>query len=161
VPKIVLNTFGSFGDLHPYLAIAIELKRRGHHPVLATSEIYRKKVEAEGVSFAAVRPDIGELMDQAGFLKLLWDRKYGTKYLIRDYLIPASPNPTKTSHQFVKMRPSANPLCRLRRPVGGRSPKAPLARDCFAAHDFFLPLRPARTRPRPWAAIFLDSSRPL
>ena len=87
--KIVLNTFGSFGDLHPYLAIAIELKRRGHHPVVATSEIYRKKVEGEGVAFAAVRPDIGELMDQPGFLKLLWNRKFGTKYLIRDYLIPS------------------------------------------------------------------------
>jgi UDP:flavonoid glycosyltransferase YjiC (YdhE family) len=89
VSKIILNTFGSFGDLHPYLAIAIELKRRGHESVVATSEVYRKKVEAEGVSFAAVRPDIGELMNQPGFLKMLWDRKDGTKSLIRDYLLPS------------------------------------------------------------------------
>jgi len=88
VSRIVLNPFGSFGDLHPYLAIAIELKRRGHQAVVATSEIYRAKVEAEGVEFAAVRPDLGELMGQEGFLKLLWDAKNGTKHLMRDYLLP-------------------------------------------------------------------------
>ena len=57
--KIVLNTFGSFGDLHPYLAIAIELKRRGHQPIVATAEVYRKEIDAEGIAFAGVRPDLG------------------------------------------------------------------------------------------------------
>ncbi len=28
--KILLATFGSLGDLHPLLALAIELRRRGH-----------------------------------------------------------------------------------------------------------------------------------
>ena len=87
--KIVLNTFGSFGDLHPYLAIAIELKRRGHQPIVATAEVYRKKIDAEGIAFAGVRPDLGELMSQPAFLKMLWDPKRGTEYLIRDYLLPA------------------------------------------------------------------------
>jgi len=86
--RIVLNTFGSFGDLHPYLAIAIELKRRGHSPLVATSEVYRAKVEAEGIEFAAVRPDVGELMGQTEFLKRLWDPKHGSKYLLRDYILP-------------------------------------------------------------------------
>ena len=31
--RIILNTFGSFGDIHPYMAIAMELQRRGHVPV--------------------------------------------------------------------------------------------------------------------------------
>ncbi len=86
--KIVLNTFGSFGDLHPYLAIAIELARRGHRPLIATSEVYRAKVQAEGIAFAAVRPDVGELLGQTEFLKKLWDPKHGSKYLLRDYLLP-------------------------------------------------------------------------
>ncbi len=86
--RIVLNTFGSFGDLHPYLALAIELKRRGHRPVVATSEVYRTKVEAEGVEFAAVRPDVGELMGQTEFLNKIWDAKHGSQYLLRDYLLP-------------------------------------------------------------------------
>ncbi len=86
--KIVLNTFGSFGDLHPYLALAIELARRGHKPLIATSEVYREKIQAEGIEFAAVRPDVGELLGQTEFLNKLWDVKLGSKYLLRDYLLP-------------------------------------------------------------------------
>jgi UDP:flavonoid glycosyltransferase YjiC (YdhE family) len=86
--RIVLNTFGSFGDLHPYLALAIELARRGHQPLIATSEVYRTKVEAEGIAFAAVRPDVGELLGQTEFLNQLWDAKHGSKFLLRDYLLP-------------------------------------------------------------------------
>jgi UDP:flavonoid glycosyltransferase YjiC (YdhE family) len=56
--RIVLSTFGSFGDVHPYIAIALELKARGHHPVLATSEVYREKMDAVGLDFHSVRPDM-------------------------------------------------------------------------------------------------------
>ena len=85
---IVLNTFGSFGDLHPYLALALGLKARGHDPVVATSAVYRRKVEAEGIGFAPVRPDVGELLDRPEFVKKLWHPRLGSQYLIRDYLIP-------------------------------------------------------------------------
>jgi len=56
--RIVLSTFGSFGDIHPYVAIALELKSRGHDPVIATSEIYREKMDAIGLAFHPVRPDM-------------------------------------------------------------------------------------------------------
>jgi UDP:flavonoid glycosyltransferase YjiC (YdhE family) len=56
--RIVLSTFGSFGDVHPYIAIALELKARGHDPVIATSEVYREKMDAVGVDFHPVRPDM-------------------------------------------------------------------------------------------------------
>lgn len=56
--RIVLSTFGSFGDIHPYVAIAIELKSRGHLPVIATSEVYREKMEAAGIEFVQIRPDM-------------------------------------------------------------------------------------------------------
>jgi rhamnosyltransferase subunit B len=42
----VLSTFGSLGDVNPYVAIALELKARGHHPLIATTPIYREKIEA-------------------------------------------------------------------------------------------------------------------
>src|ERR1700752_1866046 len=54
--RIVLSTFGSFGDVHPYVAIALELQARGHSPVLATSELYREKMAAVGIDFHPVRP---------------------------------------------------------------------------------------------------------
>jgi UDP:flavonoid glycosyltransferase YjiC (YdhE family) len=86
--KVILSTFGSFGDLHPFLALANELKRRGHRPVIATSEVYRLKVEAEGIEFSPARPDLGELLQDEEFLKQLWDPKRGTEYLLRDYVLP-------------------------------------------------------------------------
>jgi len=56
--RIVISTFGSYGDVHPYMAIALELKRRGHQPVVATSEVYREKMNAAGIELVAVRPDM-------------------------------------------------------------------------------------------------------
>ena len=62
--RIVLNTFGSFGDIHPYMAIAMELQSRGHTPVVATMEIYREKINSAGLEFAPVRPDIPQPKEQ-------------------------------------------------------------------------------------------------
>src|SRR5688500_17780839 len=55
--RIVLATFGSPGDLHPFLAIGAELRARGHQPIVATSPLYRGQVAAAGLGFAPVRPD--------------------------------------------------------------------------------------------------------
>lgn len=56
--RVVISTFGSLGDVHPYVAIALELKARGHAPLIATSEIYREKMEALNIDFHPVRPDM-------------------------------------------------------------------------------------------------------
>jgi UDP:flavonoid glycosyltransferase YjiC (YdhE family) len=32
--RILITTFGSYGDLHPYLALALGLEQRGHRPVM-------------------------------------------------------------------------------------------------------------------------------
>ena len=79
--RIVISTFGSFGDVHPYIAIALELKARGHHPVFATSEVYREKMDSAGIDLHPVRPIvpsydqpelladfIGPAMDQTGLM---------------------------------------------------------------------------------------------
>ncbi len=58
MPRILITTFGSLGDLFPYLAIGIELRSRGHEVTLAAPEFYRDKVEAEGLRFHPVRPDL-------------------------------------------------------------------------------------------------------
>jgi UDP:flavonoid glycosyltransferase YjiC (YdhE family) len=55
--RIVLATFGSPGDLFPFLAIGQELRQRGHKPTVASSEIYRDLVAAAGLDFAPVRPN--------------------------------------------------------------------------------------------------------
>ena len=60
---IVITTWGSLGDLHPYLAIALELSRRGHQAVVATCPSYQHKVESLGLRFCPVRPDCQWLHD--------------------------------------------------------------------------------------------------
>src|SRR4051812_9255703 len=56
--KIVLTTFGSYGDLHPYIGVGLELKERGHQVIIATTPLYREKIEAIGLGFHPVRPDL-------------------------------------------------------------------------------------------------------
>ena len=41
-----MATVGSLGDLHPYISLALEMKRRYIDPVIATSETYRERVES-------------------------------------------------------------------------------------------------------------------
>ena len=84
--RIVIATIGSLGDLHPCLALALGLMRRGHHVTMATTPHYRSKVEALGISFRPVRPDWDptdpELICQCD------DLKKGPEVLYRKMLLP-------------------------------------------------------------------------
>lgn len=88
--RIVLSTFGSFGDVHPYVAIALELKSRGHNPVIATSEVYREKMDAVGINFHPVRPDMPSY-DQPEILAELVGRAMDPKTggeVVADMVVP-------------------------------------------------------------------------
>lgn len=86
--RIVFATFGSLGDLHPYIAIARELTRRGHEPVIATFDGYRAAVEAGGVKFAAMRPSMDALGDKQAVINRLLDPRRGPEYLVRGLFMP-------------------------------------------------------------------------
>ena len=86
MPKIVLATFGSYGDLNPYLAIGNALSRRGADVVIASSTFYRDAVERHGLRFASLRPEINE-KDSEIFQKVL-DPWRGAEYLTRKLLMP-------------------------------------------------------------------------
>jgi rhamnosyltransferase subunit B len=58
--RIVLTAFGSLGDIHPTMALALELQRRGHEAIIVTTEFYRAKIEAEGLGFHAANPKLPE-----------------------------------------------------------------------------------------------------
>ncbi len=65
-PKVMLVTFGSYGDLHPFIALAHELKAVGVVPVIATGEAYRDKIELEGLAFHPVRPTMEQMLGDVG-----------------------------------------------------------------------------------------------
>jgi len=86
--RILITTFGSYGDLHPYIALALGLKQRGHHPVIATSGSYRSKVEAEGLAFHAVRPDLDDFGHFAEVARRVYHPRKGAEYLLRELVLP-------------------------------------------------------------------------
>jgi UDP:flavonoid glycosyltransferase YjiC (YdhE family) len=88
--RIILNTVGSFGDIHPYMAIALELQRRGHVPVIATMEGYREKIEGAGLPFAPVRPDVALPKEQGSELvEKIMEPKTGPRFLTEELIFPA------------------------------------------------------------------------
>jgi rhamnosyltransferase subunit B len=85
--RIVFCTFGSLGDVYPFLAIARELKRQGNVPVIATTPVYQPLVEAEGVAFHGVRPDID--VNDPEILHRVMDPRTGGRYVVGEILMPA------------------------------------------------------------------------
>ncbi len=86
--KILLTTLGSLGDLHPYIAVGLGLRERGYDVTIATSEIYRGKIEGEGLRFHPLRPDIGLLIDQPEVFRQLIHPRTGTEYVFRKLILP-------------------------------------------------------------------------
>lgn len=89
--RIVLTTFGSLGDLHPYIALALELKARGHEAVIASSSIYRARTEALGIAFHDVRPHVPDIDDPRtlGLIEKMMDVRNGPEFMLREFLLPA------------------------------------------------------------------------
>lgn len=84
--RIVLTTFGSLGDLNPFIALARGLKNRGFQPVIATSEYYREYVRAAGIAFHPVRPDLDP--DDKDLLHRAMHPRRGTEVILRDIIFP-------------------------------------------------------------------------
>jgi UDP:flavonoid glycosyltransferase YjiC (YdhE family) len=74
--RILIATWGSLGDLHPYVALALGLQSRGHEAVLATGECFRRKIEALGIGFRPVRPDCAWVADPV-FMRRLAHPRWG------------------------------------------------------------------------------------
>ena len=81
--RILLATFGSLGDLHPYLALAKELKARGHRPTIATLDRYREAVEVEGIGFSILRPLESQFGSIPEVVRRILNSRKGPEFLIR------------------------------------------------------------------------------
>jgi UDP:flavonoid glycosyltransferase YjiC (YdhE family) len=85
--RIVFSTYGTFGDVNPLVALSLELKRRGHQPVLAVPEMFRPKVEPLGIGFAPVRPE--QDPNDTRLIAMIYDIKHGTETGLRQFLFPS------------------------------------------------------------------------
>ena len=82
--RIVLTTWGSLGDLHPIIALALGLRDRGHETVIATTIGYRTQIESLGLAFHRIRPDLPE---DPQLVKQLMDPKTGSELVLKDLVL--------------------------------------------------------------------------
>jgi rhamnosyltransferase subunit B len=83
--RIVIAVFGSLGDLHPKIALGLELKRRGHQVIFATIRQYQERLESLGFEYQRLRPD-DISPDDPATIALMMDLKQGTERLLKDYI---------------------------------------------------------------------------
>jgi UDP:flavonoid glycosyltransferase YjiC (YdhE family) len=86
VARIVLATFGSHGDLNPFLALGAELRRRGHRVIVAAPAVYQDDARRLGLEHAPVRPDLD--IKDLKMLERAMDPRWGTEVIIRELLMP-------------------------------------------------------------------------
>ena len=86
--RILIHTFGSLGDLHPYVALSRGLIARGHTAIIATSPAYRQILEQAGVGFHPVRPDLEDFGPFSDVARRIYECRTGMEYIVRELVMP-------------------------------------------------------------------------
>ncbi len=139
--RIVLSSFGTLGDIHPLIALALELRRRGHVPVLAVPELFRAKIVSLGLEFAPVGPILDPENNQ--LVAMLMDIRKGTERTLREILFPAIRQSYRELLAVVEAmgrRPAACRRAGLPGPHRGRGYRDPVGVARARAAVFFFPL---------------------
>lgn len=91
--KVVLATFGTYGDIAPFVAIGAALARRGVRAVVATSDYYRGFVEQHGLEFAQASPSEAQLCGDLGMsvpaiMQASMHKFNGPRFAVRKVVTP-------------------------------------------------------------------------
>jgi rhamnosyltransferase subunit B len=96
--RVLMASFGSLGDLHPYIAVGRALQARGVSARLATCSDYRAQVESAGLEFAPVAPSLAELGTPQELARKVAHPLRGSKALIEGLIMPH----LRESHQQLR-----------------------------------------------------------
>jgi MGT family glycosyltransferase len=158
--RIVINTFGSYGDVNPYVGLALELRRRGHQPVLALPAIYRAAIEQEGLAFHAVRPDLDP--DDTALIQRIMNPARGTEAIFGELVIPSLQATFEDLRvacedaDVVITHPAA-----LVGPIVAQALNRPWVSTVLAPMSFFSVNDPPVPPPAPWVHGLLTRSRAM
>ena len=149
MPRIVLASFGSFGDVNPYIGLALALKARGHTPVLAMPGIYGRVVQPLGLEFRAVRPDLDP--DDHALVRRIMHPRDGPEALFTDLLLPA----LVAGHEDLAAACEGADLlvthpAQLAGPIVAEQRGGPWASSVLAPLSFFSASDPVVPAPAPW-----------
>jgi rhamnosyltransferase subunit B len=103
--NVLLCSLGSYGDVHPYLALGRELLRRGHTVTIATSAYYRELIARHGIAFAPIRPEAP--LDDRAVMARMMDARRGPETVIKEHVMPALRD---TYHDLMKPAEQADLL---------------------------------------------------
>ena len=84
--KVLLHTFGSYGDVHPFIGLGLRLLQRGHDVVLVTNEHFAPLAEKVGVPFVSAIS--AEAYHQAVHSPDFWHPRKGVPLLIHQGVVP-------------------------------------------------------------------------
>ena len=84
--RILLATWGSYGDIYPYVGLGRALRARGDDVRLAAPAYYRTLIEKNGLAFAPAPPDVDP--DDRSRLARVMDPVRGPEAIVREWLMP-------------------------------------------------------------------------
>ena len=84
---ILIVCWGSYGDVYPYVGLALALKSLGYRPVLATAEFYRPLIESLGFELRPFGPQIDP--NDRDIIARVLDPVRGADALIKELLMPS------------------------------------------------------------------------
>lgn len=84
--KILLCTIGSAGDVYPFIMVGQELKKRGFHVTLMTSQYFEAHAHSAGLEFLG----LGKVEDYHMMINNpdLWDAEKGFKFFAENVVFP-------------------------------------------------------------------------
>lgn len=85
--RIVITSWGSYGDVNPYLALGAALRARAHHVVLCMPQYYESVIRAAGLDFQAGAPDADPDLDR-DLVRRVTHPRHGAEVIFRDVLAP-------------------------------------------------------------------------
>jgi UDP:flavonoid glycosyltransferase YjiC (YdhE family) len=153
--RIILSNIGTLGDSNPLIAIALELKRRGHVPVMVLPPVYESRIQPLGLEFHPVQPDIDPT--NTVLAKKVYDINTGTEYGLRNFLFPvlrqtysdlldAATSPHRADLMLLGELNYAGPLV-------AEMTGIPWASYVLAPISFFSAYDPPVLPPYPWLAL--------
>ena len=83
--RILLMPIGSAGDVYPYIRLGVELQRRGHKIIMATSDVFRDLAVTEGFAFISLANR--EEHEQVQADPLLWNPRRGANVFVRNVIL--------------------------------------------------------------------------
>jgi UDP:flavonoid glycosyltransferase YjiC (YdhE family) len=82
--RILITTFGSLGDLYPYIAVAKELQQRGVSVAIASTQDHKPYLDLHGVEFVPMGVNVTDMLEQEPqLMRKIMDRDNGSEYVLR------------------------------------------------------------------------------